>query len=55
MEDVLGMGEESLEARRPWEWPRSGPGSWNKVVPMALERRMGLKDRQAAIATGFGD
>lgn len=34
--------------------PGSGPGSWNKVAPMALERRMEMQDDQAARGTGLG-
>lgn len=57
MEDELSMGEErSPETMgRPQELPRSGLGSWNMVAPMALERRMELKDGQAAKGTGMGD
>lgn len=43
------------QSKRPWELPGSGPGSWNKVAPVALERRMEMKGGQAAQGTGLGD
>ena len=43
------------QSKRPWELPGSGPGSWNKVAPVALEMRMEMKGGQAAKGTGLGD